>query len=213
MEVIVVWGTPAALAAKRATTTIPILIGAAGDVVNTGLISNVARPEANLTGFVALNVELEEKRLELLKEVIPTLSRVAVLPNSANPLNQVNLNTARQAASRLGVTIEVFDVKSNKDVERALAEIRDAHPDAALLASDMLLLSERIKIIEAMATGRIPAIYPFKEYADAGGYSPMAPIFPSCSNEQVTIWIGFCTVRSLATCRYNKQQLLNSSSI
>jgi putative tryptophan/tyrosine transport system substrate-binding protein len=84
VEVIVVWGTPAAFAAKRATSSIPILIGAAGDVVNTGLISNIARPESNLTGFVALNVELEEKRLELLKEVIPRLSRVAVMVNTAN---------------------------------------------------------------------------------------------------------------------------------
>jgi putative tryptophan/tyrosine transport system substrate-binding protein len=169
VEVIVVWGNPAAFAAKRATTTIPILIGAAGDVVNTGLISNLARPEANLTGFVALNVELEEKRLELLKEVIPNLSRVAVLANSANPLSRVNLDTARRAASRLGVTIEAFDVNSNKDVDKALAEIRDSHPDAALLASDTLLLSERMKITEMMATSRIPAIYPFKEYVDAGG--------------------------------------------
>src|SRR5262249_20192261 len=83
VDVLVVWGNPASFAAKRATTTIPILIGAAGDVVNTGLITSVARPEANLTGFVALNVELESKRLELLKEVIPKLSRVAVLANSA----------------------------------------------------------------------------------------------------------------------------------
>jgi putative ABC transport system substrate-binding protein len=88
VEVIVVWGTPAAFAAKRATTSIPILIGAAGDVVNTGLISNIARPEANLTGFVALNVELEEKRLELLKQVVPRLSRVAVLVNTENQLNR-----------------------------------------------------------------------------------------------------------------------------
>jgi putative tryptophan/tyrosine transport system substrate-binding protein len=169
VEVIVVWGNPAAFAAKRATTTIPILIGAAGDVVNTGLILNVAHPESNLTGFVALNVELEEKRLELLKEVIPNLSRVAVLANSANPLSRVNLDTARRAATRLGVAIEAFDVKSNKDVEGALAEIRNSRPDAALLASDTLLLSERKQITEMMATSRIPAIYPFKEYAEAGG--------------------------------------------
>ncbi len=120
VEVIVVWGNPAALAAKRATTTIPILIGAAGDVVNTGLISNIAHPESNLTGFVALNVELEEKRLELLKEVLPRLSRVAVLANSANPLSRVNLDTARRVAQRLGVTIEAVEVKSSKDVESAL---------------------------------------------------------------------------------------------
>jgi putative ABC transport system substrate-binding protein len=114
VEVIVVWGNPAAFAAKRATTTIPILIGAAGDVVNTGLISNIAHPESNLTGFVALNVELEEKRLELLKEVIPRLSRVAVLANSANPLSRVNLDSARRVAQRLGVTIEAVEVKSRR---------------------------------------------------------------------------------------------------
>src|SRR4051794_18074098 len=112
VDVLVVWGNPASFAAKRATTTIPILIGAAGDVVNTGLIANLARPEANLTGFIALNVELENKRLELLKEVIPNLSRVAVLANSANPLSRVNLDTARRAAQALAVNIEAFEVKN-----------------------------------------------------------------------------------------------------
>jgi putative ABC transport system substrate-binding protein len=169
VEVIVVWGNPAAFAAKRATTSIPILIGAAGDVVNTGLISNIAHPESNLTGFVALNVELEEKRLELLKEVIPRMSRVAVLANTANPLSRVNLDTARRVAQRLGVTIEAVEVKSSKDVEGALAQIKEMRPDAALLASDTLLLSERKQIVGAMATNGIPAIYPFREYVDAGG--------------------------------------------
>jgi putative tryptophan/tyrosine transport system substrate-binding protein len=169
VEVIVVWGNPAAFAAKRATTSIPILIGSAGDVVNTGLISNIARPESNLTGFIALNVELEEKRLELLKEVIPRLSRVAVLANTANPLNLINLDTARRVAQRLGVTIEVVDVKSDKDVESALVQIKGLRPDAVLLASDNVLLGERKQIVEAMAANSIPAIYPFREYADVGG--------------------------------------------
>jgi putative tryptophan/tyrosine transport system substrate-binding protein len=169
VEVIVVWGNPAAFAAKRATTTIPILIGAAGDVVNTGLIANISRPESNLTGFVALNVELESKRLELLKEVVPQLSRVAVLGNSANPLSRVNLDTARRSAERLGVTIEAFEVKDSAEVENALAAIAVSRPDAALLASDTLLLSQRKRITEVFATGRIPAIYPFKEYAEDGG--------------------------------------------
>jgi putative ABC transport system substrate-binding protein len=136
---------------KRATTTIPILIGAAGDVVNTGLISNLARPEANLTGFIALNVELENKRLELLKEVIPNLSRVAVLANSANPLSRVNLDTARRAAQALAVKIDAFEVKSAADVEHALAQIKEFRPDAALLASDTLLLSKRKEITDFMA--------------------------------------------------------------
>jgi putative ABC transport system substrate-binding protein len=169
VEVIVVWGNPAAFAAKRATTSIPILIGSAGDVVNTGLISNIARPEANLTGFVAQNVELEEKRLELLKAVIPRLQRVAVLANTANPLNRVNLDTARRAAQRLGVTIETVDIKSSKDVGGALVQIKGLRPDAVLLASDNVLLGERKQIVEAMAANSIPAIYPFREYADVGG--------------------------------------------
>jgi putative tryptophan/tyrosine transport system substrate-binding protein len=169
VDVIVVWGNPAAFAAKRATTTIPILIGSAGDVVNTGLIANIAHPEANLTGFVALNVELEEKRLELLKEVIPSLSRVAVLANSENPLSRVNLDSARRVAQRIGVTIEAVEVKRSADVESALAQISGSRPDAALLASDTLLLSNRKQIVDAMAKSHIPAIYPFHEYAAAGG--------------------------------------------
>ena len=120
VDLIAVWGTPAAFAAKRATTTIPIVIGAAGDVVNTGLVSNLARPDGNITGFIALSVELEEKRLELLKDVVPRLSRVAVLGNSLNPLSRLNLDAARRAAQRLSVAIEEFEVQSGRDVERAL---------------------------------------------------------------------------------------------
>ncbi len=169
VDVIVVWGNPAAFAAKRATRTIPILIGAAGDVVNTGLVSNVARPEANLTGFVALNAELESKRLELLKAAIPQLSRVVVLANPANPLSRVNLDIARQAAEKLGVKIDVAEARSSADVDAALARIRDLHPDAALIASDTQLLSKRKEIVDFMAAQRIPAIYPFREYVTVGG--------------------------------------------
>jgi putative tryptophan/tyrosine transport system substrate-binding protein len=118
---------------------------------------------------VALNVELEEKRLELLREVIPSLSRVAVLANSSNPLDRVNLDTVLRAAKRLGVTIEVFDARSSKDVASALAEMRASRPDVALVSADTLLLSERKQITEIMAASRIPAIYAFKEFSDAGG--------------------------------------------
>jgi ABC-type uncharacterized transport system substrate-binding protein len=169
VDVLVVWGSPAAFAAKRATSTIPILIGAAGDVVNTGLISNLARPDANLTGFIALNVDLEGKRLELLKEAIPRLARVAVLANSANPISRLNLDIAQEAAGKLGVKIEVVEARTAAEVDGALAEIKRLRPDAALLASGTQLLSKRKEIMEFMATERIPAIYPFREYASIGG--------------------------------------------
>jgi putative ABC transport system substrate-binding protein len=148
VDVLVVWGSPAAFAAKHATTTIPILIGSAGDVVNTGLVSNLARPDANLTGFIALNVDLEGKRLELLKEAIPRLSRVAVLANPANPISRLNMDIARQAAEKLGVKVEIVEAKSGDEVDGALAQIKQLHPDAALLASDTQLLSKRKEIVE-----------------------------------------------------------------
>ncbi len=170
VDLIVTSGTPAALAAKRATTAIPIVLGSVGDVVNTGIVFNLARPEANITGFSALNVELEEKRLELLKEVIPRMSRVAVLANMNNPLNRVNLETARRAAEKLSMTIEVFEANSSREIEGALRNLTQARPDAALLASDNILLSERKQIGEAMAANRIPAIYPFREYVEVGGF-------------------------------------------
>ena len=169
VDILVVWGTPAAFAAKRATATIPILIGSAGDVVNTGLISNLARPDANLTGFIALNVDLESKRVELLKEAIPGVSRVVVLTNPANPLSRASLDTARQAAEKLAVKIEVVEAKSAADVESALAQIKALHPDAVVIAPDTQLLSKRKEIADFMAEQRIPAIYPFREYASVGG--------------------------------------------
>jgi putative ABC transport system substrate-binding protein len=166
---LVAWGSPAAFAAKRATTTIPILIGAAGDVVNIGLISNLARPDANLTGFIALDFELESKRLELLKEAIPHLSRVTILANPANPLNRFNLETARRSAEKLGVKIEVVEARAAADIESALTKVLETRPDAVLLASDTLMLSKRKEIADFMAANRIPAIYPFNEYAGVGG--------------------------------------------
>ena len=169
LDLIVAWGTPAALAAKQATTEIPILI-VAGDVVNTGIVSNLARPEANVTGFIAVNVELEAKRIELLKEVVPHLTRVAILANSLNPLNLVNLDIARQAAAKLSVSIETFEVQSSGEVADALTALTASRPDAALLASDILLLGERQRIVDAMGASRIPTIYPFRDYAPVGGF-------------------------------------------
>ena len=168
VDLIVAWGTPAALAAKRATTKIPIVL-VAGDVLNTGIVSNLARPEGNITGFIAVNVELEEKRIELLKDVVPGLTRVAILGNSLNPLNRVNLEIARRAAAKLSVAIETFEVQNSQEVANKLVALTATRPDAVLIASDTLLLSERQRIVAAMAAGRTPAIYPFREYGAAGG--------------------------------------------
>ena len=168
VDLILAWGTPAALAAKHATSTVPIVI-VAGDVLNTGIVSNLANPGGNVTGFSAVNVELEGKRLELLRELVPGLARVGVLANAGNRLNQLNLDTVRAAASAWGLSVEIAEVRQRTEIDAALDALAATTPDAILLASDTLLLSERTKIVEFMAFRRIPAIYPFREYAEGGG--------------------------------------------
>lgn len=169
VDVIVAWGTPAALAAKAATSRIPIVF-VAGDAVNTGIVSSLSRPEANITGFIAVNVQLEEKRLELLKEVVPRAARVAVLSNALNPLNRVNLETVYRVGRTLSLAIEVFEIQSGADIPSVLRRLVDSRPDAALIASDITLVSGRQQIADAMNANGIPAIYPFREYSGAGAF-------------------------------------------
>ena len=151
-------------------------------VKRIGLMANLPlRPIENFRnrlserGFIEgqnLMVEYRfaEGREERYADFAPSLTRVAVLGNSLNPLNRINLETAHRAAQKLSIGIEGFEVRSSEEVKSALRALVDARPDAALLASDTLLLSERRQIVETMATYRSPAIYPFREYAEVGGF-------------------------------------------
>jgi putative ABC transport system substrate-binding protein len=169
VDLIVTWGTPAALAAKQATRTIPIVMGASGDPVSVGIVSNLARPEGNITGFAAQNVELEAKRLELLKDLLPRLSRVAILANTANPFLDALMKRLRPAAEQLQVTLELFDARNKDEIEGALLRLAQARPDAVLVSPDLVLVTKRSEIAAALAKSKLPAVYPFREYAAAGG--------------------------------------------
>jgi len=169
VDLIVTWGTPAALAAKQATTTIPVVMGAIGDPVSVGIVSNLARPDGNITGFAAQNVDLDGKRLELLKDLLPHLSRVGMLANSANPMLDVSLRKLRPAAETLRVAVEVSDIQAGGGLEAALLQLAQAHPDAVLVAPDLLLLTRRRDIAAALAKNKLPAVYPFREYTDVDG--------------------------------------------
>ena len=169
VDLIVTWGTPAALAAKQATSSIPIVMGAIGDPVSVGIVSNLARPNGNITGFAAQNVDLEGKRLELLKDLLPHLSRVAMLANAANPMVDASLRTLRPAAEQLRIKINIFDARGSTEIETALQRLNDARPDGVLVAPDLLLLTQRTEIAAALAKYRLPAVYPFREYAGVGG--------------------------------------------
>ena len=169
VDLIVTWGTPAALAAKQATTTIPVVMGAIGDPVSVGIVSNLARPDGNITGFAAQNVDLDGKRLELLKDLLPHLSRVGMLANSANPMLDVSLRKLRPAAETLRVAVEVSDIQAGGGLEAALLQLAQTHPDAVLVAPDLLLLTRRRDIAAALAKNKLPAVYPFREYTDVDG--------------------------------------------
>jgi ABC-type uncharacterized transport system substrate-binding protein len=169
VDLIVTWGTPAALAAKQATTSIPVVMGAIGDPVSVGIVSNLARPDGNITGFAAQNVDLDGKRLELLKDLLPDLSRVHMLANSANPMLDVSLRKLRPAAETLRVAVEVFDIQAGGGLEAALLQLAQAHPDAVLVAPDLLLLTRRRDIAAALVKNKLPAVYPFREYTDVDG--------------------------------------------
>jgi putative ABC transport system substrate-binding protein len=180
VDIIVTWGTPAAIAAKQATGTIPIVMGAIGDPVSVGIVSGLARPEGNITGFAS--IDLEGKRLELLEDLLPQLARVGILGNAASPYFEVALENVHRAAEQLRVALELVAVRNTDQIEDALLRLDQARPDAVQVFADTLLLTKRNSIVAALARSRLPAVYPYREYAEAGGLISLAPISVSCSS-------------------------------
>ena len=169
VDAIVTWGTPAALAAKTATNTIPIVMAASGNPLGTGLIASLARPGGNITGSSSLNLELEGKRLQLLKEIVPKLSRVAVLWNPGNPVHGDLLDSTRAAAAPLAVELQLVPLQSLADLESAFAKIHTARPHALIVLSDNFFVLERKRIVDFTAKIRLPAVYSVSVFADVGG--------------------------------------------
>jgi len=169
VDVLVTTGTPAARAAKNATDTIPIVIGNAGDPVGTGLVASLARPGGNVTGLSVLNTEVSGKRLELLKEVVPRLSRVAVLLNPANPINPLQVAEIQSAALALGVTLLPLEVKKADDIDRGFIAMKKERTGALIVLGDPLLEIHRTRLAELAVKNHLPAIYSLGPYVEAGG--------------------------------------------
>ena len=175
VDILFVQGSPAALAAKNATKIIPIVIGNASDPVGIGLIASLARPGGNITGMSDFNVEVVTKRFELLKEVVPSASRIAVLSNPANSTNPIQLQQIRTVASALGVTLLSLEARTPDDIDHAFAVIKPAK--ALLVFGDPMLGTHQRQIIELAARGRLPAIYADEQAVDAGGLMSYAVNF------------------------------------
>ena len=169
VDLIVTFGTPATLAAKHATKTIPIVIGGIAEAVGTGVVSNLARPGENVTGFTSLGFDLESKRLELLKELVPHLSRLDVLASATNPYSASTVPRVQREGEALGLTVNVVTVQDKDDLESGLHRLARARPDAVFVVSDALLYSRSKQTAEFMVQHRLPAIFPFRGYAEAGG--------------------------------------------
>ena len=169
VDLIVTFGTPATLAAKHATKTIPIVIGGIAEAVSTGVVSNLARPGENVTGFTSLGFDLESKRLELLKELVPHLSRLGVLASATNPYSASTVPRVQRDGEALGLTVNVVTVQDKDDLESGLYRLARARPDAVFVVSDALLYSRSKQTAEFMVQHRLPAMFPFRGYAEAGG--------------------------------------------
>jgi len=166
VDVIIVVTTPAALAVKKATTTIPIVFPNAINPVESGLVVSLAHPGGNLTGGAAQTAVLSTKRLELLKEVLPGLSRGAVLWNPANPALAPAWIQTRDAARVLGVTLESYEVRELKDFDSAFATMAQQHLDTLLVLQDALVLQHRKEIIDFAIQNRLPGVFVAREWVE-----------------------------------------------
>jgi putative ABC transport system substrate-binding protein len=169
MDVIVVGSTPAAIATKKATNAIPIVIVTTGDPVASRLVDSLARPGGNITGLTALGQELGGKRLEVLKEAVPKVSRVAILSNPLNPDSRLSLQGVDVAARLLGVQLRVQEVSDPNELETAFKAIVTGGAEALMVLADPMFISERGRIATLSARIRLPTIYAHREYMDAGG--------------------------------------------
>ena len=169
VDVIVSGGSTANRAAKDATSTIPIVMSQDNDPVANGFVASLARPGGNITGLATLRSELSGKRLELLTEIVPKLSRVAVLGSSSNPGNAQSLKETELAAGAFGVKIQYLDVLGLSDIESAFRAASKERASAVLVLASPILNSRRTQVVELAAKRRLPAVYDRREFVEDGG--------------------------------------------
>jgi putative ABC transport system substrate-binding protein len=181
--------TPAVFAAKAATTTIPIVFGTGGDPVKLGLVVSLNRPGGNLTGVSVLQVEIAAKRLGLLHELLPGAARFAILVNPNNSLTKTLIVDARAAAATIGRQIEILTATTNRDIDTAFASLLQKRIDALLVSPDRLFLDRRVQLATLAVRHAVPAIYPVREFAEAGGLMSYGTSFVD-TYRQIGIYTG-----------------------
>jgi putative tryptophan/tyrosine transport system substrate-binding protein len=177
VDIIVTGGPGSTRSAKKVTSTIPIVMAQDFDPVGTGFVASLAQPGGNITGLSTLAPEISGKQLELLKEIVPQLSRVAVLGSSTVPGNAQSLREIELAAGALGVQLQYLDVPGPKDIETAFRTASSKRAEAVLALGSSVLLLQRTQVVELMGKNGFPAIYSQREFLDAGGLMTYGPNF------------------------------------
>jgi putative ABC transport system substrate-binding protein len=168
VRVIVTYGTPGALAAKHATSVIPIVLTLVGDPVRTGVVTSLARPGSNLTGLSNQSIDLPGKRLDLLREVVPGLRRLAILGNSSNPSSAFEMSEVQLLARAVGIEVATFEIQRADDITPAFDALT-GRVDALYVATDMLMLTNRVRINTLAISAKLPTMHGAQQYVEAGG--------------------------------------------
>ena len=175
VEVIVASGGPAARSAKDATKTLPIVFATSGDPVESGFVDSIARPGGNMTGMSWLSFELVGKRLELLKEAVPRVSRVAILSNPQHPGEQRELRETQSSARAMGMTLDYYQTRTRAEFDAAYDAISKQNASGLLVFPEGVTLANRLGIIDFAAKRRLPSMLGWKEYVEAGGLMSYGP--------------------------------------
>jgi putative ABC transport system substrate-binding protein len=177
VDVIVTYATPPAIAAKKATAVIPIVIAGAGDLVGTGLVASLARPGCNVTGLSIQGPDVAGKRIEMLREILPGLRTVAILANIGNPASMLEMGEAHAAARTLGLDVVTSEIGRAEDIAPVFEALK-GHADALYVCPDPLVNTHRIRINTLALGARLPTMHGFREYVEAGGLISYGPNFP-----------------------------------
>jgi putative ABC transport system substrate-binding protein len=186
VDVIVTAGTPASLAVQKSGTTIPLVMVAVGDPVGTGLVASLARPGGNATGLSSIAPDLEGKRLELLRDVVPNFAHVAVLWNPSNPFHTISLQHARDAAKVLHIKLLAVPVRTTEELGQGFAAILSERPDALLVLADRVFLHDRKSLMEFTLQHRLPGVYAYRELVEAGGLMSFGPDYADMHRRAAT---------------------------
>jgi putative ABC transport system substrate-binding protein len=176
VDIIVTGGTPAVVAAKQATSAIPVVFATAGDPVGVGLVASLARPGGNVTGLSVLTVDLAGKRIDLLREAIPSFRRLAIMGNVGNPVVVLELGQMQAAARELGLQVDTLEIRRPQDIALALETVK-GRAEALYVCQDLLTLGNRLRINTLALGTRLPVMHASREHIEAAGLMSYGPNF------------------------------------